>query len=62
METIKSTNRFLVRLIELIDNYRIEGVNKIDAEIRVAERNGYILSVRESKYYAELLRMKVDEI
>lgn len=54
------TNRFLIRLVELIDNYRKEGVNKIDAEIRVAERNGYILSARESKYYAKLLRIKHD--
>lgn len=55
-------NRFLVRLIDLLDSFRVEGVNKIDIEIRKAEHNGYILSSRESKYYAELLRMKHDDI
>jgi hypothetical protein len=48
--------KFLTRLIELADSFRLEGAIKINTEIHQAERNGYILSKEESKYLVELLR------
>lgn len=54
-------NRFLIQLIELVDSYNQEGIRKIDFEIRLAEKNGYTLSSRESKYLVELLRSKIDK-
>lgn len=53
-------NRYLSRLIELIDNFRLEGANKLLDEIYKARTEGYVLSARESKYF-HMLEIMIEE-
>jgi len=48
------TNKFLTRLIELVDNFRLEGAEKLSLEMNKAESEGYELSKREDIYWLEL--------
>jgi len=49
--------KFLVRLIEQMDNFDIDKAEKLSLEIHKAESEGYSVSKREDKYWAELTSM-----
>ena len=46
--------KFLVRLIELVDNYNTREAELLAIEIGKEERKGYKLTNREEKYWNEL--------
>ena len=50
-------NKFLIQLVELLDNFRLEGALKLSDKIHKAELEGYELSKRENKYWMELTAM-----
>ncbi len=52
--------KFLIRLIEQMDNFNKEKAEQLSIEIHNAESEGYVLSSREDKYWLELT-IKIQE-
>jgi len=50
-------NRFLVKLVEQMDNFRLGEALKLSDELHKAESDGYEISKREDKYWLELTLM-----